>query len=90
MAVVVFFFAKPVKPFSVSRIKDLNEQGGTSVLRPKGGRQGLKDINLWAPNAENVFLDVRYAQCPLRREQAGGVRLEDWGEKRDQVLHRTP
>ena len=28
------------------------------ILRPKGGRKGPKDIDLWVPDAEDVFPDV--------------------------------
>ena len=74
---VVFSLSKPVKPFTVSGVKDLNKQGGTErVSCVRRGADGLKDINLGASNAENVFPDVRCTQCPLCREQAGGVRLK--------------
>ena len=54
----------------------MNEQGGTSVLHPKGGRQELKNINFWAPNAENVFPDMRQRRGE-KCDQVASTRMAD-------------
>ena len=58
MAIVVLLFAKPLKLIRVARVENLYEQGRASILRPKGGSKGPKDIDLWVPDAEDVFPDV--------------------------------
>ena len=60
VAIVVLLLSKPLKLklIRAARVKNLYEQGRASILRPKRGSKGPKDINFRVPDTEDVFPDM--------------------------------
>ena len=80
----MLLLAKPLKLIRAARVKNLYEQGRASILRPKRGSKGPKDINFrcQTQRMSSQTCEIRNVRCAESRQAASGWKAGERSETR--------